>query len=133
MSTLTSTIPQISETSEASSTQGFVGGVSFRPARLPSSAVFDPVQHLAYHLPPKQHTMKELHLADEGISDIAVTDPFPLYTREAVVELRRDVLSDKVLNEYRVSSHLAKNQAREYNKLVSQSSLFRHTFDVQLF
>lgn len=98
---------------------GIVGGISFKPARLPSSAVFDPVKHLAYREPPKQHTMTELHLANEGISDVAVTEPFPLFTREAIVEMRRDVLSDKVLDEYCVSSNIAKCQAREYNKLVS--------------
>lgn len=62
--------------------------------------------------------MDELNLSG-GISPVAVTDPFPLFTREAVVEMRRDILSDKVLDEYRVSSKLAKCQAREYNKLVS--------------
>lgn len=51
--------------------------------------------------------MKDLLLEDEGISPIGVTAPFPLFTREGVTELRRNVLSPEVLEKFTVSSYLS--------------------------
>jgi hypothetical protein len=109
-------------------------GVAYRPPRLCSSEQFDPVKHLCFKNPSKRYTMKELGLEGQGIGPIALTEPFPLFTPAAVNEFRKgrlhislaissstlpDVLSDRVLDEYTVSSNLAARQAREYNPVVA--------------
>ncbi|GAA5883777.1 hypothetical protein JCM3774_005671 [Rhodotorula dairenensis] len=78
-------------------------------------AAFDPAIHLAYEKPETVITMKDLALGDAGISPIAVTAPFPLFSPEGVTQLRRDILSEEVLNKYTVTSYLAPCQAREYS------------------
>lgn len=59
-------------------------------------------------------TMKDLGLEDEGISPIACTAPFPLFNLEGVSELRRDILSDEVMDKFTVSSLLSAFQGREF-------------------
>lgn len=51
--------------------------------------------------------MKDLALEDDGISPIGVTAPFPLFTREGVTELRRNILSQEVLDKFTVSSYIS--------------------------
>ncbi|KAI5480402.1 hypothetical protein MNV49_000977 [Pseudohyphozyma bogoriensis] len=86
---------------------------------LKPSTRFDASKHLAYVPPESRITMKELALEDVGISPIAVTAPFPLFSREGVTELRRDILSKEVLDKYTVSSYLAAFQGREFTKNVA--------------
>ncbi|KAL8290023.1 hypothetical protein RQP46_002962 [Phenoliferia psychrophenolica] len=83
------------------------------------AAVFDPAVHLAYKQPASRVTMAELGLADVGISPIAVTAPFPLFTLEGVTELRRNILSDAVIDKFTVSSYLSAFQGREFTKNVA--------------
>ncbi|OQV05662.1 hypothetical protein CLAIMM_10359 [Cladophialophora immunda] len=59
---------------------------------------FDPVKHLAYVPPKKIHTLEDLCLPPSPISQVASTDPFPLLSEEALLEHRRELLSDGVLN-----------------------------------
>ncbi|GJN89476.1 hypothetical protein Rhopal_002462-T1 [Rhodotorula paludigena] len=80
--------------------------------------VFDPAVHLCYQPPEKVITMQELAL-DGGISPIGVTAPFPLLTREGVTELRREILSEDVLDRYTVSSYISAFQGREFPKDVA--------------
>ncbi|KAH8648578.1 hypothetical protein BX600DRAFT_502965 [Xylariales sp. PMI_506] len=76
---------------------------------------FDPKRHLAFKEMPKVHTMKELGLPeDTGVSPVAVSDPFPLFNKEAVMRMRDEVLSSEVLNNCRYTSNLAKCQLRGY-------------------
>ena len=72
-----------------------------------SPVAFNPAVHLCYEKPASVFTMKDLALEDEGISPIGVTAPFPLFTREGVTELRREILSPEVLDKYTVSSYLS--------------------------
>lgn len=63
--------------------------------------------------------MADLSLEDVGISPIGVTAPFPLFTVAGVTELRRDILSDKVIDNFTVSSYLAAFQGREFTQDVA--------------
>jgi hypothetical protein len=64
--------------------------------------------------------MTDLGLAsDTGISPIAVTEPFLLFSPEGVRELRRDVLGKDALEKYGFSSSLAAFQSREHSKEVA--------------
>jgi hypothetical protein len=56
--------------------------------------------------------MEEIGLQGQGISPNAVSDPFPLFTKEAMLQMRREVFSDQVLNECRYSSDFIANMVR---------------------
>jgi hypothetical protein len=57
--------------------------------------------------------------ADTGISPVAVTEPFPLFSLDGVRELRRDVLSKESFDRFGVSHKLSKFQTREHSKEVA--------------
>ncbi|KAI0898163.1 hypothetical protein F4806DRAFT_493828 [Annulohypoxylon nitens] len=86
------------------------------PAKLTvGNDAFDPSRHLAFKEAPKVHTMKEIGLSeDTGISPVAVSEPFPLFTEEAVMRMRQEVLSPEVLKNCQYSSNLAQCQLRGF-------------------
>ncbi|KKK22546.1 hypothetical protein AOCH_004529 [Aspergillus ochraceoroseus] len=70
--------------------------------QLPNSSTasekvsFEPSKHLAYTPPSKVHTMEELgYPGSRGVSPIGVSEPFPLFSTEAIQQMRKEVLSDK--------------------------------------
>ncbi|KAI1369230.1 hypothetical protein F5Y08DRAFT_148161 [Xylaria arbuscula] len=70
--------------------------------------VFTPSKHLAFKEMPKVHTMKELGFSETiGVSPIAVSEPFQLFTDEAVMQMRREALSPDVFENCQYSSNLA--------------------------
>ncbi|KAM0808328.1 hypothetical protein AB5N19_08671 [Seiridium cardinale] len=76
---------------------------------------FDPKVHLAFEEPSKVYTMEELGLpVGSGVSPIAVSEPFQLFTEEAVDRMRQEVLSDEVMNNCQYSSNLAHCQLRGF-------------------
>ncbi|KAI1452625.1 hypothetical protein F4805DRAFT_470683 [Annulohypoxylon moriforme] len=76
---------------------------------------FDPSRHLAFKETPKVYTMEEIGLPeDTGISQVAVSEPFPLFTEEAVMRMRQEVLSPEVLSNCQYSSNLAQCQLRGF-------------------
>lgn len=77
------------------------------PRIKPRRASFEPTKHLAFTAPTSCYTMEDLGLpTDHGISPIAVTAPFQLFSPEGVRELRRDILSRECLENWSVSSSL---------------------------
>ena len=69
---------------------------------------FDPKRHLEFKDPSKVYTMKDLGLPeDQGISPVAVSEPFHLFSEEAVMRMREEVLSPEVLNNCQYSSNLS--------------------------
>jgi hypothetical protein len=59
--------------------------------------------------------MEDIGLSkSNGISPVAVSEPFPLFTEEAVDIMRKECLSDKVLEEYSWTSDIAPKQLRGY-------------------
>lgn len=97
-----------------------ISGVAYSPSgpRLPSTAKFDPAVHLCYEPTHKKYTFEELGLKDKGISPVAATEAFPLCTREAIRELRKDCLSTQAQDDFHYSTKLAACQVREYHPTV---------------
>ncbi|KAL4944914.1 hypothetical protein BDV06DRAFT_219849 [Aspergillus oleicola] len=82
---------------------------------IPKKVSFEPSKHLEFTPPSKVHTMKELGYAeDRGVSPIGVSEPFPLFSAEAIQQMRKEVLSDEVFEKWSYSSELAQCQLRGY-------------------
>lgn len=81
----------------------------------PEDVTFDPKKHLAYTPPSKVHTMAELGYSERhGVSPIGVSEPFPLFSPEAVKKMRTEALSPEVWNKFQVSSNISHCQLRGY-------------------
>lgn len=65
---------------------------------------FDPAKHIAFKEMPRRITMSELGMAERGVSKIGVSEPFELFTPEAVHMMRNEVLSDEVWENCRFAS-----------------------------
>ncbi|KAI1415863.1 hypothetical protein F5Y13DRAFT_155518 [Hypoxylon sp. FL1857] len=79
------------------------------------NGAFDPARHIAFKGAPKVYTMQDIGLPeDTGISPVAVSEPFPLFTEEAVMRMRQEVLSPEVLGNCQYSSNLAQCQLRGF-------------------
>lgn len=80
----------------------------------PKKLVFDADKHLN-HVPPKKiFSMAEIGRAGQGISPNAVSEPFPLFTEEAVHQMRNEILSKPVLENCQYSSNIAACQLRGF-------------------
>lgn len=73
---------------------------------------FDPKEHLNFELPKKIYTMKEIGLEGHGISPNAVSEPFPLFTEEAIKQMRAEIFSETVLESCQYTSTFNKNMIR---------------------
>jgi len=80
--------------------------------KTPKRVQFDAAKHLNYTTPPKTHTMEDIGLLNIGVSPIAVSEPFQLFSEEAINQMRAEVLSEPVMANCRYSSNLAKAQLR---------------------
>ncbi|KAL4927146.1 uncharacterized protein BDV17DRAFT_282796 [Aspergillus undulatus] len=84
-------------------------------SRQSEKVTFEPSKHLDFTPPSKVHSMKELGYAeDRGVSPIGVSEPFPLFSAEAIQQMRKEVLSDEVFSKWSYSSELAQCQLRGY-------------------
>ncbi|KAJ0414773.1 hypothetical protein BJY00DRAFT_320784 [Aspergillus carlsbadensis] len=68
--------------------------------------------HLAYAPPSKIHQMAEFGLEGAGISPNAISEPFPLFTPEAIRQMRAEVFSPEVLENCRFRSSFCANMIR---------------------
>lgn len=76
---------------------------------------FDPDKHLAYAGPTKVRTMEDIGLpASNGVSPVAHSEPFKLFSREAIMEMRKEILKDNVVQDYCFKSDIAPMQLRGY-------------------
>ena len=76
---------------------------------------FDPSKHLNHAPPSKVYTMKELGYPDSrGVSPIGVSEPFPLFSGEAIEQMRKEVLNKDMPSKYQYSSDLAQCQLRGF-------------------
>ncbi|KAI9839627.1 MAG: hypothetical protein M1819_002253 [Sarea resinae] len=90
----------------------FQHGVSASTTK-PSS--FDASKHLMYKEHPKVHTMKEIGFPGEvGISPVAVSEPFPLFSPEAIQTMRSEIFSKDVMDNCQYSSNIAACQLRGF-------------------
>lgn len=78
-------------------------------------ALFKPYLHIVYQPPHKVYTMEDLGLpANNGVSPVAVSEPFPLFSEDAVDKMRGEVLCDVVMDDYSYTSDIAPKQLRGY-------------------
>lgn len=76
---------------------------------------FDPQKHIDFTPPAKILTMSDLKLPEgTGVSPFAVSDPFQLFTQEAVQRMRAEIFSKNVLENCKYSSNLAQCQLRGF-------------------
>lgn len=73
---------------------------------------WDAKKHLVFEPPAQIHSMESIGLKGHGISPNAVSDPFPLFSTEAILQMRREVFSAEVLKECRYSSDFNANMVR---------------------
>ncbi|KAK3681007.1 hypothetical protein B0T22DRAFT_445698 [Podospora appendiculata] len=89
--------------------------ITTTPDNPPAKDAFDPAKHLNFSPPSKTYSMTDLGLPEgTGISPLAVSEPFPLFTQEAVLRMREEVLSKDVMRNCQYSSPLAQAQLRGY-------------------
>lgn len=68
-------------------------------ARAP--ATFDPAKHMAFRPPESVVTLKELLLSEQNAcSPVAITEPFPLFSLQGVVEMRKDIFRESVVRRH---------------------------------
>jgi hypothetical protein len=78
---------------------------------------FDSAKHLNFTPPEKITMMTELGFpADLGVSPVAVSEPFQLFSQEAVQQMRREILTDnlELMADCGYSSNIAASQLRGY-------------------
>ena len=76
---------------------------------------FDPKKHLAYTPPPQIIMMKDIGYAeDAGVSPVAVSQPFQLFSPEAIQQMRAEIFKPEVMENCSYSSNLAAKQLRGY-------------------
>ncbi|KAI1054219.1 hypothetical protein LB506_010285 [Fusarium annulatum] len=77
---------------------------------------FDAQKHVKFEFPKRTYTMKEWGYENQGVSPIAASDPFSLFTEAAVKQVRRELLSEEVLRTCQYASTFTKNQIRGYTQ-----------------
>lgn len=97
---------------------------NFKPIIQPSTAskgdahgtvVFDPNIHLNFVEPEKVVMMEDIGFSpDTGISPMAVTEPFSMFTEECIQLFRDEVLGERVQKHCAVESNIAACQVRGY-------------------
>ncbi|KAF5598645.1 2OG oxygenase superfamily [Fusarium pseudocircinatum] len=75
-------------------------------ARATKRVPWDAKQHLTFEPPKSIVTMKDIGLEGHGISPIAVSEPFPLFSKDAMLQMRAEIFSKPVLENNRFSSDL---------------------------
>ncbi|KAK5122458.1 hypothetical protein LTR85_004042 [Meristemomyces frigidus] len=76
---------------------------------------FDPREHLTYEQPEGVIMMKDIgYSEDTGVSPVAVSQPFRLFSTECIQKFRDEVLSDQVMKDCLYKSNLAACQIRGY-------------------
>ncbi|PYH81020.1 hypothetical protein BO82DRAFT_416623 [Aspergillus uvarum CBS 121591] len=81
-------------------------------ARVEKKEVFDATRDLNFQPPNGITTMREIGLEGHGISPIAASEPFPLFTPDAIKQMRAEIFSEPVLKDCQYSSSFAKNMIR---------------------
>jgi hypothetical protein len=84
-----------------------------RPAQ--NVVQFDPEKHLAHTEMPEVIMMKDIGYADDtGVSPVAVSQPFQLFSHEAIQQMRAEIFKPEVMEHCSYSSNIAACQLRGY-------------------
>lgn len=95
-------------------------------ARVPFKDTFDAKRHLNFKPPSGVLEMKDIGLEGRGISPVAASEPFPLFTHEAVKQIRAEIFSKPVLKDCQYASSFAKNMVRGMGREYVSFSRYRH-------
>lgn len=88
-----------------------------KAVQLPNNnTIFDPKKHLAFTEMPKTISMSDIKLKDSPLSGFAVSEPFQLFSPQAVESMRLEIFKPEVMDNYKYSSNLAPAQLRGYAK-----------------
>ncbi|RDL34622.1 Uncharacterized protein BP5553_07750 [Venustampulla echinocandica] len=76
---------------------------------------FDPSKHLTFEEPTYVHSMEDIGFtASTGVSPMAVSEPFHLFSEEAVNIMRSEIFNPVVQEKYSHTSDIAPKQLRGY-------------------
>lgn len=76
---------------------------------------FDSKTHLAHKEPSEVLMMKDLGFPEDvGVSPVAVSQPFHLFSNEAIQQMRKEIFQKEVMENCSYSSNLAACQLRGY-------------------
>lgn len=76
---------------------------------------FDPKKHLAYKAPSQIIMMKDIGYAEDvGVSPVAVSHPFHLFSGDAIQQMRAEIFKKEVMENCSFSSNIAACQLRGY-------------------
>ncbi|KAH8726322.1 hypothetical protein GQ44DRAFT_706118 [Phaeosphaeriaceae sp. PMI808] len=79
---------------------------------------FDPGKHLKFQEPSGILMMKDIGFSDDvGISPVAVTRPFQLFSSEAIEIMRSEISKPEIRSNYHYSTNIAASQLRGYARL----------------
>ncbi|KAH7253193.1 hypothetical protein B0J15DRAFT_560300 [Fusarium solani] len=81
-------------------------------AKLTKKETWDAEKHLAFQPPSKILSMKEIGLEGHGISPNACSEPFPLFSEEAIKQMRAEIFSETVLEKCQYASTFNANMVR---------------------
>ncbi|KAF2740462.1 hypothetical protein EJ04DRAFT_600748 [Polyplosphaeria fusca] len=83
--------------------------------QIQAAVKFDPKQHLAFTPPSQILMMKDIgYREDTGISPVAVSQPFQLFSPEAIQQMRQEIFKKEVMENCSFRSNLAACQLRGY-------------------
>ena len=83
-------------------------------AQIPARTPFDAAKLVNFQCPDRIITMKDIGLEGAGITSTAISEPFTLFTEEAIRQMRAEIFSRQVLEKYQVGSDRATNMIRGY-------------------
>lgn len=76
---------------------------------------FDPQRHLAYTPPSQIIMMKDIGYPEgTGVSPVAVSQPFQLFSKETIQQMRGEIFQPEVMERCSYSSNIAACQLRGY-------------------
>ncbi len=81
-----------------------------------SCVTFESKRHLYFVPPPQVIRMEDIgYTEDTGVSPVAVSQPFQLFSLDAVQHMRSEIFQAEVINNYKFSSNIAAFQLRGYS------------------
>jgi hypothetical protein len=84
-----------------------------RPSGATRNSAFEPRNHLSFNEYPKVLTLNDIGFPEDvGISPVAVSDPFPLFSEEAIRIMRSEILTTEVWENCMHSTEFAGCQLR---------------------
>lgn len=91
----------------------------------PSGIRFDAKKHLNYVPPTRNLKMSDIGLEPSPISEFAASEPFPLLSREAILEMRRELFSTAVLDN---CMHYTRPGSVQLRGMAPRYAPFTHAF-----